>query len=748
MFRGDRATQSDRKQALPWSITGIPPEARDVARAAASREGLSVGDWLTRRILGEEAQPPSRERPSERISPTLPSYRPLRSEETRREREELFVRIAEAEAETESAFRNIDDTLRLLTRRLEANERSQGEASRLMGAAAAEINAAVRDQAQVFSNLTERIHRVENHSDGGTLKEAVQGLHRGLSKLADQIARTATEATGQIGALAANVESIAGKMAAIRDETARSCQQLEGQVQALAERVKASEEAGDGTMKSLRTALGLYESRLAALEPTAAESERNAHAIQELERSLEQINLRLTAVETRAAQAEDKIPDALTHHLAAIERNLDAIVLRLDTGEKQNREALAELRSNLEETSRRLNAVAKPTPTPYAAMVPPLGDEPPPEERDIESPVQPRTPEDAPPPPFGPATYHAPQEPATGRPTAQDFLDAARRAAQSAVGAEEQGLSEHVFAGFASAGESQPNSGMRRTALIGAILFLILAAAIAGILLTRGLGRPVQWSPSMEVGTLFNQAKPELPSARRSRPASSASSQRVNTSAQAPASEQATRASLDRLMAKAKSGEAKAELVLGLTYLDGNGVGTNASEAARWLKRAAEHGEAFAQYRLGTLYELGRGVPADMRQAHHWYAQGAKNGNRKAMHNLAVSYAQGTGTQQSLDEAAHWFTAAAELGLVDSQYNLAVLFERGLGVPLSLSEAYRWYAIAASQGDAGSQARLAALGTQLSAAERDAAKKAAKNFQPEAMSRDANTVPELAQVVR
>jgi localization factor PodJL len=36
---------------LPWNVAGIPPEAREAARAAARREWLSVGEWLTRRIL-------------------------------------------------------------------------------------------------------------------------------------------------------------------------------------------------------------------------------------------------------------------------------------------------------------------------------------------------------------------------------------------------------------------------------------------------------------------------------------------------------------------------------------------------------------------------------------------------------------------------------------------------------------------------------------------------------------------------
>ena len=36
---------------LPWNVAGISSEAREAARAAARREGLSVGEWLTRRIV-------------------------------------------------------------------------------------------------------------------------------------------------------------------------------------------------------------------------------------------------------------------------------------------------------------------------------------------------------------------------------------------------------------------------------------------------------------------------------------------------------------------------------------------------------------------------------------------------------------------------------------------------------------------------------------------------------------------------
>ena len=34
----------------PWTVKGIPPEERNAAIAAAEREGLTIGEWLTRAI--------------------------------------------------------------------------------------------------------------------------------------------------------------------------------------------------------------------------------------------------------------------------------------------------------------------------------------------------------------------------------------------------------------------------------------------------------------------------------------------------------------------------------------------------------------------------------------------------------------------------------------------------------------------------------------------------------------------------
>ncbi len=203
-----------------------------------------------------------------------------------------------------------------------------------------------------------------------------------------------------------------------------------------------------------------------------------------------------------------------------------------------------------------------------------------------------------------------------------------------------------------------------------------------------------------------------------------------------------------RLARLANGGNAQAQLLLGLEYLDGTGATKNESQAATWISRAAARGEAVAQMLLGALYGNGRGVAADPSQALHWYEEAAMQGNRKAMHELAVSYAEGWGAPKNYGEAARWFSRAASLGYVDSEFNLAVLYERGLGVPQSLLDAYKWYAIAAAAGDKGSVARIATLKTQMSAEDLAAAQTAATQFSPEPVDQAANLVPKMAELPR
>ncbi|HEX4861133.1 MAG TPA: TetR family transcriptional regulator [Rhizomicrobium sp.] len=203
-------------------------------------------------------------------------------------------------------------------------------------------------------------------------------------------------------------------------------------------------------------------------------------------------------------------------------------------------------------------------------------------------------------------------------------------------------------------------------------------------------------------------------------------------------------APLDRLSAMAEKGNASAELLIGLKYLEG---GHDDALAAHWLDRAADHGNAVAQNALGALYQSGRGVHADPAKATKLYLASAAQGNRHAMSNLAVLYAGADESMKDFSEAARWFERSASLGYVDAQFNLAVLYERGDGVPQSLLDAYKWYAIAAKSGDAIAKTRTEAIATQLSSEELSAAQKAVAEFKPQTLNKQANDVPSMPQVL-
>ncbi|MBV9571096.1 MAG: SEL1-like repeat protein, partial [Alphaproteobacteria bacterium] len=500
-----------------------------------------------------------------------------------------------------------------------------------------------------------------------------------------------------------------------------------------------------------------------------------------------------------------------------VEQTLRDLATGFETADERNRETIRELQLAVEVAATKIAAVerklSEPPPAPVAVeqplpqQPPPMGDLildappfpqdqmpghlssdlPPLGEHDLSSLTQEFPPAFAesesalPPSAFGEAL----EDDQYGTPEPGSFLDAARRSAKAAAAEREQigpgksGGLNWTFPGKGSEQQKQTGS-MKRYALAGSVFGVAVAATLAGVVLSHGVGstppdavRPtaiVQQSapaatrgtaetelapaPAMDEGApgsmppaskpLPNETSNAAPQAAAELPAQRLHPTARNAAVAAPAAAVAPPAGpLQKLASLANTGDSKAQLLLGLKHLEGSGTPVNEAEAARWLARAAQQGEPLAQYRLGTLYERGRGVAGSPKLAAHWYELAAKQGNRKAMHNLAVAFAEGSGELKDSAQAAVWFSRAAGLGLADSQFNLAVLYERGMGVKQSLVDAYKWYLIAAASGDSESKARADALSTQLSDADRAAAQQAASAFRPQELNPAANSTPSL-----
>ena len=193
----------------------------------------------------------------------------------------------------------------------------------------------------------------------------------------------------------------------------------------------------------------------------------------------------------------------------------------------------------------------------------------------------------------------------------------------------------------------------------------------------------------------------------------------------------------------ASSGNAAAELELGLRYAEGRGLPRDLTLAAQWLQKAARQNNAQAQYRLATLYEKGLGVARDTTVALNWYRRAATAGNIRAMHNLAVMTAEGADGKPDYDDAALWFRKAAEFGVRDSQYNLAILYARGLGVAKDFEQSYIWFALAAAHGDADAAKKRDAVAAHLDAKQLADAKTEIDGFIPRKPLESANKVAPL-----
>jgi localization factor PodJL len=804
-------------------VAGIPSEAREAARAAARREGLSIGEWLTRRILAGLSDM------SEPQEPHHDEWSGYRSEDrgaARRDSEEMLNRVSRSETESADVYRRIEEQLRGVSRRLDSAERSQSESNRVMSKAAVEMNITAREQSQAFDQLgshvvglSERLERLEHNASSDGLRDAVKALHQGLSRLADQITETANQSATQISSLSGNLETLAGRLGQLRKEAQASTQTLDGRVAMLDERVRTVEKTSQSNAGSLERALEALETRQAAVKDNSADAvARLEESVLRLEsRGVDpSLDRRLSGIERALGDIVGRVDrDEDETGRDSVQAGLKKLTQRLDAAEAAQREALEELRKA---AAAKTEAIS-PDPFPavaaepaFAAPFQPTFDTPPFPEAVAKPPFA--DPGFVPPPVQPPAydtatgfvaeqSANAGQGFAEPAPTVDSYLAAARRSARAASQAEAERSSGSLggFGWNVAAKPAAPRSG--RTLYLGiGVLALVAIAVIAGAVLShRTAGEapansaigalfekkpappPIKTEPTDENNTAAPAAnqqsvsplqKPEVkPAPVHAVPHSAVPSspmlqrivsapQKLAAAPQAVAQKPpvklapppvatvapASTAPLDRLTVLANAGNAKAELIVALKYLDGDGVPANDTEGAKWLERAAEAGEPVAQYRMGTLYERGRGVTADAAKAEHWYEAAANQGNRKAMHNLAVAYAEGSGVKKDFTEASRWFSRAANLGLSDSQFNLAVLYERGLGVPQSLLNAYKWYAVAAAQGDTESKARLQAIATQMNPDDRAAAQHAADTFKPGSLDARANVAPTVEELTR
>jgi localization factor PodJL len=748
----------------PWSVKGIDPKAREIAKDLARRSGMTLGEWLNQMIFVDGSESAEADAAPPRAAGANPSRPATESRPPRRNGDDLDRVLAALED---------------MSSRLEDSEQRQQ-------ATAARFDAALTDLRADQARVAERLQSAEQAPGAGASSKAetLRALEGALNKVAGHLQ------DGEARSREA--------MTVIRNEMSQEVQRVADQ---MSQKVQAVENRSADAIAQVGAEVtrvaSVVEQRLRRADDAQAEALEKLGA--EIARITERLSERIAAAERRSAQAIDDVGEQMARVTDRIhqrqERSSSELADRMRQSEERTAKLLDEAREKIERRLGKLAAAAEEEAASVEADAPvsgfaarwspvePAAEPETPIAEDAAAPVEaaqgPETHAFLDPPALaalidtdaafadayaqgGPEAVAEPvqdeiaaaspdpeltayldpdpyldddvgldvepplaldaspladslDEPEALRPSTRELIAAARAAAR--ITADEPGYRTSdladdseppvIFSGVRGAAHRKPRmSGAMRGVLLtsGAVASIGLAAT-----------GYVVMHPEI-VSSLTGSLSPAKPI-----PVGPAS---------APAAQPAPQQALT-LTAPATKGDDASDLKAQFTDAAAKVDNGDASGVAP-LRTVANLGYAPAQRRLGKLYEDGgAGVTKDEVEGRRWTQRAAANGDPRGMHNLGLDYYEGTGGVKNMAVAAQWFQRAADLGLRDSQYNLARFFEAGLGVKQDLPAAYKWYLIAGRAGDTEAASRGETLKAQLSAETRASVEKAALAFNPE-----------------
>ena len=127
------------------------------------------------------------------------------------------------------------------------------------------------------------------------------------------------------------------------------------------------------------------------------------------------------------------------------------------------------------------------------------------------------------------------------------------------------------------------------------------------------------------------------------------------------------------------------------------------------LRAAALAGDSAAEFEVAMRFAEGHGVPPSNEQAVRWLDRAAKQGLVPAQFRLGGFYEKGIGVKKDLAAARELYLAAADKGNGKAMHNLAVLYAEGVNGPPDYRSAAHWFRKAADRGITDSQFNLAIL---------------------------------------
>lgn len=339
----------------PWSVKGIDRDARETAKAAAQREGMTLGEWLNQMIFA--AGDPNA------VPPAANDVDGLKARDIATAFEHLSRRIAGAEAKSADSVESLARSLGGVVERLQRMERA-------------------RNPGETPPDLLDRVETLEAKAGDRTRIDALKALEKAVSQVAQQFASAQATSLARLDAVERSMQSIAGRLESpaaggVSAETMRAAfEQMAGRIER-AERVaeeaaRLKAEAGESTDSDFVQKTGL---RLRIL---GDEIKRGGDQIKTLEGSISRLAQQIDAAERRSAEGIQKVAETIADlraevangdsaDQAAARADIEAAVSEIT---QRTEDRISALQRSFDEMVRRLDGAARPAPGPAAHPAP------------------------------------------------------------------------------------------------------------------------------------------------------------------------------------------------------------------------------------------------------------------------------------------------------------------------------------------------------------------------------------------
>ena len=303
------------KSNVPWSVKGIDPEARVVAKAAAKEAGMTLGEWMNhaiRQIGEDDGKEGGQEggRDDDGRDGAAPAQ------------------AAPASGVTTDQLRAVVDSLNRLNERLTSTE----EGLRTQEAQTRQTAAGLGQGLETVYERMKRLERERREGASEAIQQRVEKLERGegdkgridglkrlesaLTSMVEALEVTRREAITKIGENEAALDQLAGRVDVLDERLTAGFGEVHDAIDAVGEHLDRTERTAAGVLSDAKAASGsadaeFVEQTSRRLRALGSEIKRSGDQIRTVEEMITRLSAKIEAAEHRSAEGIGEVAASL-----------------------------------------------------------------------------------------------------------------------------------------------------------------------------------------------------------------------------------------------------------------------------------------------------------------------------------------------------------------------------------------------------------------------------------------------------